>query len=84
VCFGRRLTNSNLGLFYAKRPQLQSKQRAININAEIVSKIFGDIADKELMIQCVRYGSQLPREEKPLGKSGKTGSSEAKLFETRI
>src|SRR5262249_28268961 len=57
----------------AKRPQIQSKQRAININSQVVSKIFDTNTPEknQIIIRCLRDGSQLPPEERPLVKSGK-------------
>lgn len=70
----RQLTSSDLGLFYAKRPTIQSKQRAININAAIVGQMLSPtlLARGKLQIKCKRWDEPGARAEKrPLIKSGK-------------
>lgn len=70
----RQLTKSDLGLFYAKRREIQSKQRALNINAAIISRILPPalITAGEVSVLCERSDARGASPElRPLYRSGK-------------
>ena len=70
----RSLMDSDLGLFAAHRSETASKQRALNINADIARMLLSerlfDAGGADLLC-VVRYGSTVVREPRHLGKSGK-------------
>lgn len=70
----RLLTDSDLGLFAAHRSETPSKQRALNINADVARMLLSDrlFAAGGTEFQCVvTYGNTVVREPRHLGKSGK-------------
>lgn len=70
----RSLAESDLGLFAAHRDAATSKQRALNINADMARRLLSqevfDGGGVDLNCICV-YGDVIVRESRRLGKSGK-------------
>ena len=71
----RSLTGSDLGLFKAHRSGIQSKQRAININAQIAPRLLSaDIYKNKsrTQFQCdIIFGDFRESSSRPIGKVGK-------------
>ena len=70
----RSLVESDLGLFAAHRAAATSKQRALNVNADIARRLLSkeafDAGGANLNCVCA-YGDVVVRESRRLGKSGK-------------
>ncbi len=70
----RSLVESDLGLFAAHRTATTSKQRALNVNADMARRILSkeafDSGGTNLNCVCT-YGGVIVRESRRLGKSGK-------------
>ncbi|WP_051465425.1 hypothetical protein [Methylosinus sp. LW3] len=70
----RSLVESDLGLFAAHRAAATSKQRALNVNANIARRLLSkeafDAGGANLNCVCA-YGDVVVREARRLGKSGK-------------
>ena len=70
----RSLVESDLGLFAAHRAAATSKQRALNVNADIARRLLSkeafDAGGANLSCVCA-YGDVVVRESRRLGKSGK-------------
>jgi hypothetical protein len=71
----RSLTESDLGLFAAHRPNISSKQRALNINANIAHRLLSDriiqSANGEYLPCHVIFGDLEDISKRHFGKSGK-------------
>lgn len=83
----RSLAESDLGLFAAHRAAAKSKQRALNINAEmarlLLSQSAFDAGGTDLKCICA-YGGLVIREPRRLGKSGKNWRLGGKKLEGDI
>jgi hypothetical protein len=70
----RSLVESDLGLFAAHRAAAKSKQRALNVNADIARRLLSkeafDAGGANLNCVCA-YGDVVVRESRRLGKSSK-------------
>lgn len=70
----RSLTDSDLGLFSVHRPNVRSKQRAFNINADnaqrLLSREIFDGAGRRIPC-CVHFGDIKIESERHIGKVGK-------------
>ena len=69
----RSLTDSDLGIFAAHRPNISSKQRALNINAQIATRLLSPgIDDKGLHFDCnLIFGNTFLTSQRHFGKVGK-------------
>lgn len=74
VIIVRSLKDSDLGLFAVHRPTTRSKQRAININADLAEKLVSPtiFASGGAEFECIcRFGSASVRGKRHIGKVGK-------------
>lgn len=69
----RSLTDSDLGIFAAQRPNISSKQRALNINAQIAGRLLATgIDSKGLYLDCkLIFGGTILDSRRHFGKVGK-------------
>ncbi|MGN6569215.1 MAG: DNA double-strand break repair nuclease NurA [Flavipsychrobacter sp.] len=73
VIIVRSLTDSDLGIFAAQRPNVISKQRALNINANIAKRLFKlGLNGKGIQFDCrIIYKDIIVDSRRHFGKSGK-------------
>jgi hypothetical protein len=85
----RSLTSSDLGLFGVLRPNVSSKQRAMNINAQIAPRLLSPEIHRRgtsCQFDCqLIFGDHIQESKRPIGKVGKNwrlggNKIEGKLF----
>jgi hypothetical protein len=80
----RSLVESDLGLFAAHRAAVTSKQRALNVNADVARRLLSkeafDAGGTNLYCVCA-YGGVIVRDRRRLGKSGKNWRLGGRMIE---